>query len=75
MTVWRSFCASVLLAFGVPRETVIEDFLKTNIYTADRIERNLLILRMVSLLRTNPRACAATARRRMCSYRGGARHH
>ena len=46
--------ALALLAVGVPRETVIEDFLKTNTYTADRIERNLLILRVVSLFRTDP---------------------
>ncbi|MBK7171445.1 MAG: tyrosine-protein phosphatase [Gammaproteobacteria bacterium] len=46
--------ALALLAVGVPRETVIEDFLKTNTYTADRIARNLLILRVVSLFRTDP---------------------
>ncbi len=39
-------------ALGVPRETVIQDFLKTNAYTGDRIGRNLLLLRVVSLFRT-----------------------
>lgn len=46
--------AIVLRALGVPMETVTEDFLLTNLYTAAKIERTLLLIRLVSLLRADP---------------------
>jgi protein-tyrosine phosphatase len=49
------FAAAVVLrTLGVPEETVYEDFLLTNTYTAKRIERTLLIIRVMSLFRTDP---------------------
>ena len=49
------FAAAVVLrTLGVPEETVYEDFLLTNHYTADRIERTLWIIRFASLFRTDP---------------------
>jgi len=46
--------AIILRALGVPEETVFEDFLLTNHYTADRIERRLLMIRAASLFRADP---------------------
>jgi protein-tyrosine phosphatase len=46
--------ALALLVAGVPRETVIQDFMRTNEYTAGYIDRNLWIVRAVSLFRTDP---------------------
>lgn len=46
--------ALVLRALGVPMETVEEDFLLTNHYTAAKIERTLLVIRLTSLLRADP---------------------
>lgn len=46
--------AVVLLALGVPRETVMDDYLLTNHYTHARIERALLLIRFGSLFRTDP---------------------
>lgn len=46
--------AVVLRTLGVPEETVFEDFLLTNHYTADEIERTLWIIRFASLFRTDP---------------------
>ncbi len=49
------FAAAVVLrTLGVPEETVYEDFLLTNTYTAAQIERTLWIIRLVSLFRTDP---------------------
>ena len=49
------FAAAVVLrTLGVPEQTVFEDFLLTNTYTADRIERTLWIIRVMSLFRTDP---------------------
>jgi protein-tyrosine phosphatase len=49
------FAAAVVLrTLGVPQETVYEDFLLTNHYTAREIERTLWIIRLVSLFRTDP---------------------
>jgi protein-tyrosine phosphatase len=49
------FAAAVVLrTLGVPEETVFEDFLLTNHYTADEIERTLWIIRLASLFRTDP---------------------
>ena len=49
------FAAAVLLrTLGVPEETVYEDFLLTNHYTAAQIDRMLWIIRLVSLFRTDP---------------------
>lgn len=49
------FAAAVVLrTLGVPEETVYEDFLLTNHYTAAQIERTLWIIRVVSLFRTDP---------------------
>jgi protein-tyrosine phosphatase len=46
--------AVVLRTLGVPLETVYEDFLLTNHYTAAEIQRTLWIIRLVSLFRTDP---------------------
>jgi protein-tyrosine phosphatase len=46
--------ALILRVLGVPLETVYEDFLLTNHYTAAKIERTLLTIRLVSLLRVEP---------------------
>jgi protein-tyrosine phosphatase len=48
--------ALILLALGVPEETVFSDFLLTNVYTAAKIERTLTILRVASLFRRDPEA-------------------
>jgi protein-tyrosine phosphatase len=49
------FAAAVLLrTLGVPLETVYEDFLLTNHYTAREIERTLWMIRLVSMFRTDP---------------------
>ncbi len=49
------FAAAVtLLALGVPEATVREDFLKSNIYTADKIEKYIWMIRLGSLFRTDP---------------------
>jgi protein-tyrosine phosphatase len=49
------FAAAVVLrTLGVPLETVYEDFLLTNHYTAREIERTLWIIRLASLFRTDP---------------------
>ena len=46
--------ALILLALGVPEHTVFEDFLLTNVYTAEEIDRTLTIIRVASLFRTDP---------------------
>jgi protein-tyrosine phosphatase len=46
--------AVTLRTLGVPEETVYEDFLLTNHYTARKIERTLLTIRLVSLFRVDP---------------------
>ncbi len=46
--------ALILRTLGVPLETVYEDFLLTNHYTASRIERTLLMVRVMSLFRVDP---------------------
>jgi protein-tyrosine phosphatase len=46
--------ALILRTLGVPMETVTEDFLLTNHYTAAKIEHTLLLLRVFSLFRTDP---------------------
>jgi protein-tyrosine phosphatase len=46
--------ALILLALGVPKEQVMEDFLLTNDLLADAIERRLLAIRVFSLFRTDP---------------------
>lgn len=49
------FAAAVtLLALGVPRDQVVRDFMLTNTYTEERIERLLWIIRIGSLFRTDP---------------------
>jgi protein-tyrosine phosphatase len=49
------FASAVLLrALGVPLDTVYEDFLLSNHYSAGEIERTLWIIRLVSLFRTDP---------------------
>jgi protein-tyrosine phosphatase len=48
--------AIVLRALGVPEETVFEDYLLTNVYTANEIERNLMLLRVYLFFRTKPEA-------------------
>lgn len=46
--------ALVLLAVGVPEEVVMQDFLLTNHYTHDDIQRSLAIIWVASLFRSNP---------------------
>ncbi len=46
--------ALILRTLGVPMETVTEDFLLTNHYTAAKIERTLLVIRVMSLFRADP---------------------
>ncbi|MDG2305097.1 MAG: tyrosine-protein phosphatase [Candidatus Binatia bacterium] len=46
--------ALVLLAVGVPEETVMRDFLLTNHYTHDKIQQQLAIIWVTSLFRSNP---------------------
>ena len=46
--------ALVLRVLGVPMETVGEDFLLTNHYTAEKIEHTLWTIRVVSLFRVDP---------------------
>jgi protein-tyrosine phosphatase len=46
--------AVILRALGVPIETVYEDFLLTNHYTAEKIERTLWMIRLFSLFRVDP---------------------
>ncbi len=41
--------AMILSVLGVSRETVLEDFLLTNFYTAEKIERTLWMIRLMSL--------------------------
>lgn len=45
--------ALILSALGVPRETVMADFLLTNHYTAAATERQLLLIRVFSLFRAD----------------------
>ena len=46
--------ALILRALGVPLETVYEDFLLTNHYTAAKIERTLWLVRLSSFFRLDP---------------------
>ena len=46
--------ALILRVLGVPLTTVYEDFLLTNHYTAEKIERTLLVIRVVSFFRVEP---------------------
>jgi len=46
--------ALILRTLGVPLDTVYEDFLLTNHYTAAKIERVLLVARLMSLFRIDP---------------------
>lgn len=46
--------ALALLAVGVPRETVMRDYLLTNGYSEDHTRSTLRIIRLASLFRTDP---------------------
>jgi protein-tyrosine phosphatase len=46
--------ALILTLLGVPREIVFDDFLLTNVYTAAKIERTLLMIRLISFFRIDP---------------------
>lgn len=46
--------ALILRTLGVPIDTVYEDFLLTNHYTAAKIEKTLLMVRVFSLFRIDP---------------------
>ena len=49
------FGAAILLrTLGVPLETVIEDYMLTNHYTAAKIARMMLLIRVSSFFRTDP---------------------
>jgi len=45
--------AMILSVLGVPRETVMEDFLLTNRYTQDATDRQLMMIEVFSLFRTD----------------------
>ncbi len=45
--------ALILRVLGVPMETVYEDYLLTNVYTADKIERTLAMARVASLFQAD----------------------
>jgi protein-tyrosine phosphatase len=45
--------AMILTVLGVPRETVMSDYLLTNVYTADATERRLLMIKVFSLFRAD----------------------
>ncbi len=45
--------ALILRILGVSQETVIEDYLKTNIYVADEVERTLLMIRFASFFQAD----------------------
>jgi protein-tyrosine phosphatase len=46
--------ALVLLALGVPEEQVMDDYLATNLYTAETTRDRLRVIQVVSLFRTSP---------------------
>ena len=46
--------AITLLALGVPEETVIKDFLLTNEYTKDKINKTIWMIRLGSFFQTDP---------------------
>lgn len=46
--------AITLLALGVPEETVIKDFLLTNVYTQDKINKYIWMIRFGSFFQTDP---------------------
>jgi protein-tyrosine phosphatase len=48
--------ATALLAVGVPRETIMRDYLLTNELSADHTEHTLLLIRIFSLFRARPDA-------------------
>lgn len=51
------FAAAVaLMAVGVPRETVMRDYLLTNGYTAEHTDSTLRLIRLASLFRADPEA-------------------
>jgi protein-tyrosine phosphatase len=48
--------ALALMALGVPRATIMQDYLKTNAFTAEHTESRLRLIRWVSLFRADPDA-------------------
>lgn len=46
--------ALILLAVGVPQETVMHDFLLTNHYTHDKIQQAMAVIWIASLFKTKP---------------------
>ena len=51
--------ALVLSAVGVPRETVMQDYLATNQYTAEHIDKMVMLIKVGSLFRANSEAVRA----------------
>lgn len=51
--------ALVLSAVGVPRETVMKDYLATNLYTAEHIDKMVMLIKVGSLFRANSEAVRA----------------
>lgn len=51
--------ALVLSAVGVPHETVMQDYLATNIYTAEYIDKMVMLIKAGSLFRANSEAVRA----------------
>jgi protein-tyrosine phosphatase len=43
--------ALILLALGVPEETIMQDYLLTGVYTHERVEKNLMAVRFASQFR------------------------
>jgi protein-tyrosine phosphatase len=46
--------AMILSALGVPRETIMEDFLLTNHYAAEKVQKQAWKIRIFSLFRVDP---------------------
>ena len=46
--------AIILRTLGVPLETAIDDYMLTNHYTAEKIDRMMTMIRVTSLFRTDP---------------------
>ncbi len=51
--------ALVLSAVGVPRDTVMQDYLATNTYTAEHIDKMVMLIKVGSLFRANTEAVRA----------------
>jgi protein-tyrosine phosphatase len=48
--------ALVLLALGVPKDTVMSDYLATNTFTGEHVEKTLLVIKLASFFQTDVEA-------------------